>query len=310
MAANVFDKFLESLANTDVRRELSELAQKEPKLKDAFMAQDDYSRNMDQHRDDLEELQGWRNWRSENWISDSNGKGMTKAEQRQKERLEALEAERQEYERKLAEAAFNTGGDEVTFEQLAEQLGTLAKEKGLVDNNRLDEVIKTKTGEVEELVKNSNRIITTAALQASYLNQKHDKEFGELFDPLDFIKQAHEAGQYDLPKFYDQWIAPRRIEKERNDLQAKLTAQEQKHAEELEKARKEGEASRSMSPGSEGMPVDTEGGLADLPAFQRKYLQMDRKDSEGNPKPPDGSLGDGGVAAFAAREFARKPSAA
>jgi hypothetical protein len=307
MEKNVFDTFLESLSDDGVRRGLSELALKEPKLKDAFMAQSDYSRKLDEHRDDLEELNGWRGWRNENWISGADGKGMTKAEQRQADRLRALEAERQELETKLAEAAFSSGGEEVTFEQLSEQLGTLAKERGLVDNARLEEVIKSKTGEVEELVKNSNRIVTTASLLVPYLNQKHRDEFGETFNPLEFVQQAHQAGQYDLQKFYDQWSEPKRMKKERDEFETKLKAQTEQHAKELEEARKEGAASRSMSAGSEGMPVDTEGGLADVPAFQRKYLQLDRKDGEGNAAPPEGKLGDNSVAAFAAREFARKP---
>ena len=229
MPKNIFDSFLESLPDPDVRKGMTDLAQREPKLKDAFMAQSDYSRKLNENRDALSELDGWRRWREENWVTVADGKGMTRAEQNAISRLQTLETEKQDLERRITEAEFSTGGDEVTFDQLKNELDTAMTQRGIVDNARLDEVIKSKTTEVEELVRNSNRIVFDATAILPYLNQKHQQQFGEMFHPREFVKAATEAGQYDFEKFYDSWIQPKLDAKKDADFQAKLQQQEDKH---------------------------------------------------------------------------------
>lgn len=289
---SAFEELLETFSSDEDRKAFEELGAKNPKVKEFGMRQSDYSRRLDEVREDLSELTSWREWRKNNW---EEGENMTKAEKAKVTQIEALEREKQELESRVGL------GDDMTLEQLESWGQELIKKNGFVT----EETLKLKETEYRDLVKGVNQFTAQAALNVPYLNQKHKDEFGELFDPEEFVNDAVKANRFDLKAFYEERVAPKRVEKMKSDFeQQKKTLTEdldRQKTEAVKAAKDEAERARAMGAGGQN-PSDIDSPT--MGAMQRKILKMDQLE-EGS-KAPEVPLGEGGVAAFAAREWANK----
>lgn len=287
-----FDELLEAFSEEGDRKVFEDLASRYPQVREYGMRQSDYSRKLNEVKQDIEELQEWRGWREQHWDDSRN---MTKAEIAKAEKLAQLEQEKEELENRLT---LGLGGEDVTFEQL-EGFG----KKWIEDNELLTrEQLKAKEDEMKNLVTGVNRFSTTASLTIPYLNQKHKEEFGEFFKPGDFWQEAVKRNCYEVEQlegFYTEWTAGKRSEREKTQHEQRVKELQDSVEAEKAKAREEGkkEAARTSAAGLS--PVDTEGPT--MGAFQEKYLGLKKEDAGDGA--PQVDIGEGGIAAYAARKF-------
>ena len=291
-SSSAFDALLKTFGTEEDQNLFSQLAERNPEVLSYGLRQDDYSRKLDEHRSELEELQSWRSWRENNWDPEVK---MTKAEREKQERLDALESEKADLESRIA-----AGGD-MTFEDVERFGNEWLKKTGIKPDQLVTkDVIDAKTKEFQNL----NAFTAKAALEVPYLNAKHEKEFGDLFDPNDFLKQATEAGQYDLKAFYEgSFVTNKRQEKMKSDYERQLKEKDEAFAAEKKAAEDRLARMAGMGPQGTGSPADTEGPA--MGPLQRKMMGLDKPKPEGRGA-PEVPLGDGAIAAHAAREFLNK----
>ena len=291
-AKGAFDEILERFGTDEDRQQFQQFTEKNPFLKESVLRQSDYSRKMDEVRDDLASLQKWDEWRKNNWDDDHE---MTRTELAKLQKLEATEQKLAELESR----ALLEGGD-VDFNQLEAWGNEFIKKQNLVT----PEAIGVKEKELKDFVTGMNSFTARAATKIPYLNQKHFNEFGELFDPEEMLKQAVTKGRFDdLDKFWEsEYAAPLREkqrtdkwDKERKELEDKAAAAE-------ERGRQEGARMAGA-----GATNPTDGNGPTMGAFQRSYLGLNKSGSEdsGAPEVP---LGDGGLSAFAANKYIKTGS--
>lgn len=301
---SAFDALLETFGSDEDRTQFQTLAEKNPKLKEFGMRQDDYSRRLDEVKKDLEELNGpngWRDWLKKSWDFDNK---MTKAEKAQLDKLEALQAEKAELEAKLGQ--LELGGTDMTFDEV-ERIAVEAMKKNGVDPNKLIDADKLdkRFQQGEDYVKQLNAFTANAALLVPYLNDQHKTEFGKMFDPEDFLKAATEAGQPNLKEFYKTFTAETRMKRMQDEADAKVKAAQEERDRAVAEAqdRTDKAIARAQGMGPQGQnPADTEG--SNMGALQRKMLGLDKpKEGSGAPEVP---LGEGGISQYAAREFIQK----
>jgi len=308
VAKSSFDSLLETLSDTEefefkgpVRKAFAELAEKVPKLKDSVLAQSDYSRKMDEVRDKVKLADTWNEWRKENWDDESNA---SKSELRLK-----AEADRLAQELETARTAALGTGEEMTFEQLNQSLDKYTKDKGIVDRTSLDEVVKGKATEFQDYVKGYSQPIARAAVEVPGILLKHQQEFGEIMDTDAFMKYAAEKGRMDYRDLYEKdWVVERRTQKMKADYEKQLA--DAKTLAETDKAaavaNAQAEAKKQQVMGSpSGNPIDN--GSSELGPLQRRMqVQQEQLVDGEKPKAPEVPIGEGGLAAFAAREFLAK----
>lgn len=299
---SAFDALLETFGTDEDRTAFQSLAERNPAVKEFGLRQDDYSRRLNEVQKDLEELNGpggWRNWVKENWDREHK---MTKAERAKQERLEALETEKADLEAKLA--AMELGGADMTFEDV-EKIALDAMKKNGIDPNKfvakgdLDQRFQ----QGENYVKNLNAFTANASLLVPYLNSQHEKEFGEQFDPEDFLKAATEAGQTNLKDFYKTFTAETRMKRMQTEADRKVAEAQAERDRGIADAQAKADAAvaRVQGMGPQGQnPADAEG--PQMGALQRKMLGLDKSKSEGSGA-PEVPLGEQGISQYAAREF-------
>lgn len=298
---SAFDELIGQFGDDSDKETFLGLAEKHPFIKEYGLRQSDYSRQLNENKERLEVADEWNDWKVKNWDSEAK---MTKQQKAAVEEAERLKQENEGLESRIA--AMGSGGEDMTFEQL-EQFG-----KDLIKNNNIvtQADILAKQKELEGYVQGVNGVMTKAALTVPFLNQKHDKEFGEMFDPDDFIKQATEKGRYDLKDFYEkEYVVDRRQAKTIEKHQAEIAALTATKDAEIAAAKEHAEAiaARVSGMGAGGGPADDGG--ASMGAFQRNYLKLDQQQDDKS-KVPDVPLGDGGVAAFAAAKWKQDQLAA
>lgn len=300
--AGAFDELLATFAEEADRKAFEDLSSKNPKLKESVLLRSDYSRRMDEVKDQLTELNGWKDWRSKHWDED---KKMTKREAEKLAEIERLQTEKQQLEDRLLTIPENKG-DDVTFDQLNQWGENFAKQKNILTKPELEKIIGDKEKELQQFVKTQGQFETYAALTTPELNLRHMNEFGEPFKAKEFIKAATDKGQFDLEAFYDSYVQEKRSAKVKSDHEAELKRVQDDAAAKIKDAEEKAAAAtqRAANMGPNGLtPTDNDG--ASMGPMQRKILKMDQVTSEEG-KVPDVPLGEGGIAAFAAREFLKK----
>ena len=308
MAKDVFTNLLESLPDSDefefkgsVRKAFAELAEKVPKLKESVLAQSDYSRRMDEVRDKVKLADTWDEWRRNNWDDE---KHMTRAELEKVAELERVQAELE-----TARTAALATGEEMNFDQLNQRLEQYSKEKNFLTPDDLKKQFDGKTKEVEDYVKGYSAPIARAALDIPYLMAKHEKEFGEILDPDILTKYAAEKGNFNLRDVYEKdWVVEKRTAAMKNHYEAELQKMKDGETAKLQAARDEAaaEARKQQIMGQpNGNPVDMGGN--DMGPLQRRMLPEQQGDQDRS-KAPEVPIGEGSLAAFAAREFLAKQS--
>lgn len=293
-SVSAFDEIITQFGDDEDKSTFLGLADKYPSIKEYGMRQSDYSRQLNENKEKLALAEEWNSWKSEHWLDDAK---MTKQQKAAVEEAARLKQEKEELESRIA--TMGPGGDEVTFEQL-EQFG----KKLITDNNIVTKAeMDAEAAKLQGFVTGANGYMTKAALTVPYLNAKHQQEFGEMFDPDDFIKVATEKQRYDLKEFYEKdYVVEKRqaniearhkaaIDKVNADAEVKI-AEANRKAEEI--------AARVAGMGANGMTPSDDGGSA-MGGFQRKYLELDK--AEKNDAVPDVPLGQGSVAAYAAAKW-------
>lgn len=256
MAKNSFEDLLATV-KSEYREAIEAAAKEYPELKAGWLRQADYSRKMDEHRDLLEYAKQQKAWYEENMVQFEDGSVMTKRE---------LELQRQ-----LEEAKANAGkGDEMTAEQLRQQMEAAFAAKGFVDKETLQKEGSGLVTTLSEIVEARLKEVQQAAVNAAYIGGqfaqvalKHEKEFGEVPSQDDLFKFASEKGINNLNDAYEQWVAPLRKERE-------ITA----HKAEIEAARAEERAKTLQEVGmqSNSMPDDHSG--ANMTAMERLVFKQ------------------------------------
>ncbi len=300
-----FTDLLATFSDEADRKAFEELGNKNPKIRESVLRQSDYSRKMDEVRDQLAELQKWKDWRTKHWDPE---KQLTKREIANFERMEQLEAEKEQLEERLLTQNLGHTGDDMTLEQLNQWGETFAKNKGMVTKADLESTIKAKETELQNFVNNQVKtqaqFETYASLTVPELNIRHTKEFGDPFDSEAFLKEATEKGRFNLKDFYEtSFVVGRRSEKLKADHTAELERVKTESEAKVAAAQAELEAAkqRAANMGPNGLiPTDNEG--SQMGPLQRKFLKMDEKPPEEG-KAPEVPLGEGGIAAFAAKKF-------
>jgi hypothetical protein len=166
--------------------------------------------------------------------------------------------------------------------------------------------LTAKEKQFESYVKGLNQFTAQASLTVPYLNAKHQKEFGEMFDPDEFVAEAVKKNRFDLKPYYEEWVSQKRADKMKSDYEAKTQEVTEKLTKEKDEAvaaaKAETERIKGMGLGGQN-PSDTESPT--MGAFQRKVLKLEETQDDKS-KAPEVPLGEGGIAAFAAREFVQK----
>lgn len=293
-SVSAFDEIISQFGDDDDKSTFLGLAEKYPTIKEYGMRQSDYSRQLNENKEKFEFVDKWNKWKSENWIDEAE---MTKQQKSAVDEAARLKQVTEDLESKIANMGL--GGDEVTFEQLEQFGAKLITDKKIVTQADMD----AKEAELKGFVTGVNGFMTKAAVTVPYLNAKHQQEFGEMFDPDDFIKVATEKQRYDLKDFYEKdYVVEKRqasiearhkaaIEKVNADAEVKI-AEANRKAEEI--------AARVAGMGANGMTPSDDGGSS-MGGFQRRYLELDK--AEKNDAVPDVPLGQGSVAAYAAAKW-------
>ena len=303
MAKDSFTSLLETLPDTDefefkgsARKAFAELAEKVPKLKESVLAQSDYSRRMDEVRDKVKLADTWDEWRRNNW---NDEKKMTNAEAEKQAELERVQTELE-----AARTAALVTGEEMTFDQLNQRLEQFTKEKNYLTPDDLKKQFDGKTKEVEDYVKGYNAPIARAALDVPYLMAKHEKEFGEILDPEVLMEYGVKKNNFNLRELYEKdWVVEKRQKAMKDGYEAELQKIKDGEAAKIQAAKDEALAEgrkQAVMGQQNGNPVDMGGN--DMGPLQRR-MQPPAQEGDGAPKAPEVPIGEGSLAAFAARKF-------
>lgn len=291
---NAFEELLESISDEGDRNTISSLADKYKELKDGRLRQSDYSRKMQELSDekkrlekDVDELQQWRQWRTDHWLDDARA---TKEEAELQKSLEDANS-------KIAilEAAQEAG---MTFEEVQQFIDKEMTKRNVVTKEYFEKEVKPKVVEQDFYKKDVDERIARSQAAMGYLFEEtlplgfsHRDEFGETFKVGELIKFANENKFQDISKAYDAWVSPKRQE-----------IQKKKTEEMVAKAKEEGlkEGLKQAAMGANGrMPVDNG---SPAKGHLEARLRTPKENQEKSPIPDDLPLGSG-IASMVAQQY-------
>lgn len=258
-------QLLAKIEDVEARAQFTGLIAKAPVLNDWIVDPDTRAKN--------EQISQWAEteWDYEH--------GMSRLEFQQQQELAALRAQAPQ-------------GEGMEINELNEHLGKFIKDNGLMTRAEFDAGIKAK----EDAFSNELNVVSTLATRVAYLNGKHEKSFGEMFDPDDFIKTATEKGyarygKEGLDKFYDEFTAEKRTLQQTADMDKRIA---DARAEERTKVLQErGMGANGQMPTLDGSP--------EMGHFEMKLKGMGKTaDPNASAAPADAELGRGTIARFAA----------
>jgi len=261
---NYFEQLLGKISDAEARQQLQDLAGKHTEISQWVADPEDVNR-----------AQQFNEWADTNWDHEHN---MTRLEFQQQAELESLKTREK--------------SNGMELDQLNEFLGKYIKDNGLLTRTEVDAQIKAK----EDAFNTQLGVVSTLATRIPFLNARHQKDFGDLFDPDEFLKQADEKGYarygtQGLDKFYDEYTSDKRAAKTAADIQSQIDAA---RADE----RKKTLAERGMGPGGQIPAID---GSPEMGHFQARLMGLNKPPVEGQTSaPPEAELGRGQIARFAA----------
>lgn len=285
---NIFETLLGSIAEAD-RVTFAEIAERNPGLK-IYIA--DPSK--------VSQVESAEKWYVENWDFDHE---MPKAEYQLRIANKDLEA--QLVTSAAEKAALAAKGEEsMNLDQLNAYLDERIKDGKVVSAAQMKEevtgIVSAKEKEFQDYTANILNSVASTATVVPYLNQRHEKEFGELFHPNDLLKAANEAKATDLEAFYDtKYVAEKRAAKNAAASEAAKAAQDAAIAAAREEGRKSALQERV---GQDGQTPSIEGS-PEMGHFQARLMKVEDKTESSIPK--DAVLGRGQIAAAAARDYER-----
>lgn len=288
---SAFDEILGTFGSDEDRQVFQSLAEKNPKVLEYGLRQSDYSRRMDEMKERLKFAEEWDGWKSNNWDSEHS---MTKQQFAAVEDARRLQAERDELAQRVSLGEI--GGSEVNLEELEKQL--LQKVGTQVGTQ-----IQGKEQEFKDLVMGVNKFTASAALTTPWLNAKHKDEFGEYFNPSEFVAEATKKNRFDLEEYYEKdFVVERRAKAVETKHKAEIERLQKESDDRYAKAQQESDerAQRLQGMGQNG-PGLAEGGAPEMGAFERKYRGLTKPEDASNGVPEKAVLGDGTIAAVAAR---------
>lgn len=297
--SNKFEELLASIVQDENdRKVVLEVGGKYPELRDGWLRQSDYSKNMDSLKKEQTEFKekvsyadSMSNWWKENWINDAygDGKGATKRELEKDNLIAELQKQ------------ISVGG-EVTFEDLNKYLEETSKNKGWVSQETFNKALTEKETLVnkafDDKLSNALANISHLMTKGPQLATRHLKDFGEVLDIESLTKLAVEKKLPTLDDAYQEMYRPQFEERAKKDLEAKLAA-----------AREEGRKD-ALKVNAAQPPVDS--GSPDMSAFQRFVQGVKPTEGEQNGRvvSDDVPFGKGHIAAQAAREYDRRAAEA
>lgn len=239
---NYIEQLLAKIEDAEARQEFSGLLEKVPAAKEWIFDPETRTRN-----------EAISQWAESEWDYEHN---MSRLEYQQQQELASLQAQ----------ITGHKPGMELN--ELNDFLGKYIKDNGLMTKAQFDTEVKTR----EDAFNKELNTLGTLSTRVSYLNAKHQKEFGDVFDPDVFVTQATEKGyaQYGkegLDRFYnEEFTAAKRAEKAAAEL-------ERIKAEAREEGKKEALKERGMG---EGGNMPTLDGEPDMGHFERKMRGMNK----------------------------------
>lgn len=288
---NAFEALLAAISDPNDREALNGLAAKNPSLRD-YVATPEERQRMTQVQE----------WHAANWDDEHE---MPKNEWRLKQQVDDLN-------RLLAES--RTAGDPMDLNELNAHLEQLTKDGKIATAETIKsqiEAIKSDASWLKPALENElkareqnyseyfNNMVNAQArfaVEIPYLNQKHMQEYGELFDPNEFLNKATEAKATDLRAFYQQFTADKAEAKRQADITAKIEAARKEERQKVLQEQALGNNGVNQNPASDGAP--------EMGHFQAKLMaQGTKQEGEGakSPVPEGAELGRGQIARAAAR---------
>lgn len=261
----------------------SEIIQKYPALKDALKEASKLSRELEEARKELDE---WHRWADENWDDELN---MTRREAALSRRVEELE-------RMLNEKVgsdFPAFGEDITsnFDKLEQML----RSKGYVTKADLTAAIGNVVTK-QDLEKQLNSLATNIGkfyAQTSSLAWRHFQEFNQPLDIGGLIKFMTDNNIPDPEAAYERFTADLRKRKQEEEIQRAIEQAK-------EQARRE--ALQQMTMSKESIPADLTGSPMSFKAKLKERMEQLPEEIR------EARLGDGIIAAYAARELSKEPS--
>ncbi len=263
---NYLEQLLAKMDDAATRAEFSGLVDKAPVVRDWIVDPDTRARH-----------EAITHWAETEWDYDH---GMSRVEWAQSQELDALRADR--------------GKGMIEFKdigELNEHLGRFIKDNGLVTKADYDAGIARE----KDLMAQELNLMSTLATRIPYLNGKYQKDFGEMFDPDEFVSKAHEKGfakfgKEGLDKYYDEFTAEKRTAKQAADLDARIKKERQEERDLVLKER--GMGQNGQMPTLDGSP--------EMSHFEARIRGMNKPDPTQTSAPADAELGRGTIARFAA----------
>lgn len=196
-----------------------------------------------------------------------------------------------EFQQQQELAVFKARGNGMELNELNEYLGKYIKDNGLQTRSEVEAQIKAK----EDAFSQELNMVSTLATRVSYLNGRYQKDFGEMFDPDEFVQKAVDGGyakqgKAGLDQYYQEYTKDKQTAKQTAEIEARI---ETARKEEREKVL----AERGM--GADGnMP--TLDGSPEMGHFEAKLKGMANVDPNASTVPANAELGRGTIARFAA----------
>lgn len=238
-------------------------------------------------------------WTAENWDAEHK---MTKREWRQQQQIASL------LEQQAAQ-----GANPMELNELNTWMEDQIKSGRVLAPTAVDDKLKTlredtswlkpaletelKTRE-DNYNKYFSALVNTQAQVATlipYLNQKHYLEYGELFDPEEFLNKATEAKASDLKSFYQTFTADKAKAKQEAEIEKRIAAARDEERKKTLQDITLGSEGVNRNPVSDGGP--------EMGHFQAKLMGMTgaKEGAAKSPVPEGAELGKGTIAAAMAR---------
>ena len=180
----------------------------------------------------------------------------------------------------------------MTFAQMEQEFGKIAESKGYVTKD----VIAAKENELRAYV---DKGISPVLLTAQELQLRHFQEFGEILPGSELLEKAAQAGAGNFKEYYEQSIAgPRRIAADKAKYESELKTQRETYERQLQETKDQAEAEKQRLIGMNATNNPADAGEGNQ---FRDYVQGIKKEEAS--KIPDIPIGEGGIAAEAARIY-------
>ncbi len=280
---NIFEELLTDIAEAD-RVVFTGLTERNPKMQ-AYIADPAKVARVDEVE----------NWYAANWDFEHNS---TKAEYARALKIQALEEQ--------IAAAPKPGENDVTFEQLNTFLDEKIAAGTVVSAKQVKDELATAVAAKETEFNNYMNRVASISTEVPYLNQVHQRDLGDLFDPNDFLTKANEAKATSLPDFYYKtYSAEARTAKAGKEAEAQKTANDAALAAARDEGRK---AALQERVGTGNLANPSSDGEPEMGHFQLKLMQRaaPKPGEDGKPQEINSPLGSGITASIRAREFERQ----